>query len=91
MQGLARRAAAGIFSPEEISEQTVSEALYTAGCPDPDLLIRTSGEQRLSNFLLWQAAYAELFSPPYYGPTLPKRISRRHSTNMPGAKGVSDW
>ena len=48
---------------EEISEQTVSEALYTAGCPDPDLLIRTSGEQRLSNFLLWQAAYAELFSP----------------------------
>ena len=56
-----RRAAAGIFSPEEISEQTVSEALYTAGCPDPDLLIRTSGEQRLSNFLLWQAAYAELW------------------------------
>lgn len=91
MQGLARRAAAGIFSPEEISEQTVSEALYTAGCPDPDLLIRTSGEQRLSNFLLWQAAYAELFFTPYYGPTLPKRISRRHSTNMPGAKGVSDW
>ena len=44
MQGLARRAAAGIFSPEEISEQTVSEALYTAGCPDPDLL-RTTAQQ----------------------------------------------
>ena len=68
MQGLARRAAAGIFSPEEISEQTVSEALYTAGCPDPDLLIRTSGEQRLSNFLLWQAAYAELFFTPVLWP-----------------------
>ena len=61
MQGLARRAAAGIFSSEEISEQTVSEALYTAGCPDPDLLIRTSGEQRLSNFLLWQCAYSEFY------------------------------
>ena len=56
-----RRAAAGIFSSEEISEQTVSEALYTAGCPDPDLLIRTSGEQRLSNFLLWQCAYSEFY------------------------------
>lgn len=66
--GSARRAAAGIFSPEEISEQTVSEALYTAGCPDPDLLIRTSGEQRLSNFLLWQAAYAELFFTPVLWP-----------------------
>ena len=63
-----RRAAAGIFSSEEISEQTVSEALYTAGCPDPDLLIRTSGEQRLSNFLLWQAAYAELFFTPVLWP-----------------------
>ena len=92
MQGLARRAAAGIFSPEEISEQTVSEALYTAGCPDPDLLIRTSGEQRLSNFLLWQAAYAELFFTPRIMARLYRRgFSRRHSTNMPGAKGVSDW
>ena len=61
MQGLARRAAAGIFSSEEISEQTVSEALYTAGCPDPALLIRTSGEQRLSNFLMWQLAYTEFY------------------------------
>ena len=57
-----------LASPEEISEQTVSEALYTAGCPDPDLLIRTSGEQRLSNFLLWQAAYAELFFTPVLWP-----------------------
>ena len=42
-------------------EQTISEHLYTAGLPDPDLLIRTSGEMRVSNFLLWQIAYAEMF------------------------------
>jgi len=42
-------------------EQTISEHLYTAGLPDPDLLIRTSGEMRVSNFLLWQIAYAEIF------------------------------
>ena len=68
MQGLARRAAAGIFSPEEISEQTVSEALYTAGCPDPDLLIRTGGELRLSNYMLWQCAYSELYFCDTYWP-----------------------
>ena len=68
MQGLARRAAAGIFSSEEISEQTVSEALYTAGCPDPDLLIRTGGELRISNYLLWQIAYSELYFCDTYWP-----------------------
>ena len=47
------------LAAEDISEQTVSDRLYTAGLPDPDLIIRTAGEQRLSNFLLWQAAYAE--------------------------------
>jgi undecaprenyl diphosphate synthase len=45
---------------DEIVEATISGALYTAGMPDPDLVIRTGGEQRLSNFLIWQAAYAEL-------------------------------
>ncbi len=49
----------GRLSPEDINEQTLSERLFTQGIPDPDLIIRTSGEQRLSNFLLWQAAYAE--------------------------------
>ena len=63
-----RRAAAGIFSSEEISEQTVSEALYTAGCPDPDLLIRTGGELRLSNYMLWQCAYSELYFCDTYWP-----------------------
>jgi undecaprenyl diphosphate synthase len=64
-------AAAGI-PPEEIDEQVVADHLYTRDMPDPDLIIRTSGEYRMSNFLLWQAAYAELhFSPvlwPDFGP-----------------------
>jgi undecaprenyl diphosphate synthase len=56
---LAREVAAGRLSPEAITEERLAGALYTAGLPDPDLIIRTSGEQRISNFLLWQAAYAE--------------------------------
>uniref|UniRef100_UPI0040565F63 isoprenyl transferase n=1 Tax=Candidatus Electronema sp. TaxID=2698783 RepID=UPI0040565F63 len=55
------RCAAGQLRPEEIDEQLFSSCLYSAGQPDPDLLIRTSGEQRLSNFLLWQLSYAELY------------------------------
>jgi undecaprenyl diphosphate synthase len=47
-------------SPERIDEQTIANELYTAGTPDPDLVIRTGGEERLSNFLLWQSAYAEI-------------------------------
>jgi undecaprenyl diphosphate synthase len=57
----ARESAAGELEPDSITEETVSARLYTADCPDPDLLIRTSGEQRLSNFMLWQLAYAELY------------------------------
>jgi undecaprenyl diphosphate synthase len=57
---LAERAAAGLLRPTDIDEGMLSENLYTADIPDPDLLIRTSGEQRISNFLLWQLAYAEL-------------------------------
>ncbi len=56
---LAREVAAGRLDPEAIDEAAMTGALYTAGLPDPDLIIRTSGEQRLSNFLLWQSAYAE--------------------------------
>ncbi len=51
----------GHIKPEEITEQTINDHLYTAGIPDPDLIIRTSGESRLSNFLLWQASYAEIY------------------------------
>jgi len=46
---------------KEITEEDISNALYTEGCPDPDLIVRTAGEQRLSNFLLWQAAYSEFY------------------------------
>ncbi len=55
-----RRIVAAGTPPGSVDERTVSDALYTAGQPDPDLLIRTGGEQRISNFLLWQCAYAEL-------------------------------
>ncbi len=58
-RAIAREVAAGRLDPDAINEETISQALYTADLPDPDLIIRTSGEQRISNFLLWQAAYAE--------------------------------
>lgn len=61
---IAERVRRGELSPEEIDEQTISGALYTAGMPDPDLLIRTAGEMRVSNYLLWQISYAELWVTP---------------------------
>jgi undecaprenyl diphosphate synthase len=57
---IAEAVAAGRLRPEEIDEATVARALYTFGMPDPDIIIRTSGERRFSNFLLWQGAYSEL-------------------------------
>jgi len=57
---LAAEAKAGLIDPEEIDEDALAGRLFTAGLPDPDLLIRTSGECRISNFLLWQCAYAEM-------------------------------
>src|SRR5690606_3100320 len=65
---LAERAAAGDLDPAMIDEDRFASELYTAGLPDPDLLIRTSGEQRISNFLLWQLAYTELFGSPVLWP-----------------------
>lgn len=58
----------GRLSLDEIDEAAIGDRLYTSDCPDPDLLIRTSGEQRISNFLLWQAAYAELYMSPVLWP-----------------------
>jgi undecaprenyl diphosphate synthase len=58
---LAERARAGTLDPAAIDESALEGELYTAGLPDPDLLIRTSGEQRISNFMLWQLAYTELY------------------------------
>ena len=67
-----RRLAASGISPDEVDENVISNALYTAGLPDPDLVIRTGGEQRLSNFLIWQSAYAEFYTCdalwPDFGP-----------------------
>ncbi len=57
---LAREAAAGRLDPESITPELFASRLYTAGMPDPDLLIRTSGEKRISNYLLWQISYAEI-------------------------------
>ncbi len=57
---LAREVAAGRLTPEQIDEAAINSCLYTAGLPDPDLLIRTAGEYRISNYLLWQISYAEL-------------------------------
>ncbi len=53
--------AAGRLQPDDVDEQLISDSLYTKGMPDPDLVIRTAGEMRLSNFLLWQSSYAELW------------------------------
>ena len=61
VQQIARRVATGELQADAISEQTISQSLYTAAMPDPDLIIRTSGEYRLSNFLMWQASYAEFY------------------------------
>ncbi|HON69077.1 MAG TPA: polyprenyl diphosphate synthase, partial [Phycisphaerae bacterium] len=58
---IARRVESGQLRPDEITEATIDAHLYTAGMPDPDLLIRTAGEMRVSNFLLWQISYAELY------------------------------
>jgi undecaprenyl diphosphate synthase len=65
---LAERVAKGTLLPEEIDESLFSSALYTGDCPDPDLLIRTSGEYRISNFMLWQLAYTELHITPVLWP-----------------------
>ncbi|HEV7863959.1 MAG TPA: polyprenyl diphosphate synthase [Acidimicrobiia bacterium] len=61
VQGIAREAAGGRIDPEKVDEKMVARHLYLPDIPDPDLLVRTSGEYRLSNYLLWQLAYAELF------------------------------
>ncbi|MTI45969.1 Undecaprenyl pyrophosphate synthetase [Roseibium hamelinense] len=65
---LAKEVAEGRISPDEVNERAIEDRLDTAGIPDPDLIIRTSGEQRLSNFLMWQAAYAEFYFCPTYWP-----------------------
>lgn len=86
VRSIAESVRKGELEPEEITQEVLSSRFYTAGMPDPDLLIRTSGELRLSNFLLWQLSYAELSVIPKYWPDFEKvdfisaidDFSRRH-------------
>ena len=62
----------GEIEPSEIDANLISSNLYTSGLPDPDLILRTSGEERISNFLLWQIAYSELYFADVYWPDMRK-------------------
>ncbi len=73
----ARRAMQAGLAPEELTEERLASFLYTAGCPDPDLIVRTAGEMRLSNFLIWQAAYSEFYSTPTLWPDFDKQELRK--------------
>jgi undecaprenyl diphosphate synthase len=68
VQTIAGKVAAGELSTSDINDECISTHLYTSGMPDPDLIIRTAGEMRVSNFLLWQISYAELWVTPKYWP-----------------------
>jgi undecaprenyl diphosphate synthase len=68
VRSIAERVCQGELRPEDVTEETIGDSLYTAGMPDPDLLIRTAGEMRVSNYLLWQISYAELWVTPKYWP-----------------------
>jgi undecaprenyl diphosphate synthase len=72
VQDIAAKVESGKLVSKEITEQTISDSLFTAGIPDPDLLIRTSGEYRISNFLLWQIAYSEIYITPVLWPDFRK-------------------
>jgi len=69
---IARKVREGKINPEDVDERTVSSHLYTKDVPDPDLILRTSGEERISNFLLWQLAYSELYFADVYWPAFKK-------------------
>ena len=73
IQSIAEEHAAGDLPIEKIDEKAVSSRLYTGEMPDPDLVIRTSGEERISNFLLWQMAYSELYFTDVYWPSFQKK------------------
>ncbi len=70
VRAIAAEVAAGRLSPDAVTEEVLSNHLYTAGMPDPDLVIRTAGEMRVSNFVVWQISYAELWVTPKFWPEL---------------------
>ena len=74
---IGQEVADGLLQPEEVTESVLADHLYTAGMPDPDLLIRTSGEMRLSNFLLWQVSYAEMWMTEAFWPEFDERQLHR--------------
>jgi undecaprenyl diphosphate synthase len=74
MRNIASKVRAGLIEPAAITPELIDAHLDTAGMPDPDLIIRTSGEERLSNFLLWQAAYSELVFVPEFWPDFSRDI-----------------
>ena len=82
----ARRAIAAGVAPDDLDERRFGEFLYTAGQPDPDLLIRTSGEMRVSNFLLWQIAYAEIWVTETLWPDFRRRAPARGGPRLPEAR-----
>lgn len=86
VQNIAKRIQLGEIKPEDITEKMISESLYTQNIPDPDLLIRTSGEKRISNYLLWQIAYSEIYVTDQYWPEFDKNslalaIEEYHNRN----------
>lgn len=76
VRAIAGRVGSGELAPEQIDEATISDSLYTAGMPDPDLLVRTAGEMRVSNYLLWQISYAELWVTPKFWPEFDTALLR---------------
>jgi tritrans,polycis-undecaprenyl-diphosphate synthase [geranylgeranyl-diphosphate specific] len=72
MEKIAEKVKEGKIIPSEIDAELISSNLYTSGLPDPDLILRTSGEERISNFLLWQIAYSELYFADVYWPDMRK-------------------
>lgn len=77
VRAIAEEVAAGRLRPEEVTEETLSSHLYTAGMPDPDLVIRTASEMRVSNFLLWQISYAELWVTDRCWPDFSEELLRQ--------------
>ena len=84
MRAIAADVQASRLDPADISEDTISGHLYTAGLPDPDLLVRTAGELRVSNYLLWQISYAEIYVTDVYWPDF--RIKDLHAALRDYAK-----
>jgi len=73
VKAIAEKIKAGELKPDDISQETIGQYLFTSGSSDPDLIIRTSGEQRMSNFLLWQSAYSELYFTDVLWPDFGRR------------------